>query len=172
MISIPNYFFPLTSSLPFITHFSILHLINIQVPTSPFSPFPTPKHSKYGILTSSWLILTVNVGNYIPYIECLGINISSPCHRKCPSTTRSLVPLLPYRYHWVASTRRHHQSHPAPDSPVGTLARKLERTNVPFPIGLFQVLCWFSGVVSRKACLCVCVVCFSLNMCVRVLRPT
>lgn len=60
--------------------------------------------------------------------------ISSPCHRKCPSTTQSLVPLLPYRYHWVASTRRHHQSHPVPDSPSRAFARKLGTK----PIGLWM----------------------------------
>lgn len=68
------------------------------------------------------------------------LEISSPCHRKCPSTTQSLVPLLPYRYHWVASTRRHHQSHPVPDSPSGAVARKLGTK----PIGL----CFFNPEVT------------------------
>ena len=71
------------------------------------------------------------------------LEISSPCHRKCPSTTRSLVPLLPYRYHWVASTRRHHQSHPVPDSPSRAVARKLGTKR----IGLWMFL---SGSVTPK----------------------
>lgn len=90
-----------------INDIGLQHMFLSHLPFLSYPPFP------------SYISSTPNFPHLSPQ------HISSPCHRKCPSTTRSLVPLLPYRYHWVASTRRHHQSHPVPDSPSGAVARKL-----------------------------------------------